>query len=375
MDRLTSMSVFVKVVAHHNFAVAARELGLSRAGVSKHVFALEEALGARLLNRTTRRLSLTEVGAIVYERYARILEEIEEVERSAGALQTNPTGVLRITAPVSFGIPHLAPALVDYMARYPDVSIDLGLNDRTVDLIDEGFDIAVRIGHLADSTLIARRIAPIRFALCAAPAYLERHGVPQQPSDLARHNCLEFSYRQTGGEWHFTGPDGTKQSVRVSGRLKVNNPQVLHSAALNGDGIEFDPTFIVGEDIAAGRLVLLLPEYTPLETDLSVVYPPGRNSQPRFGVLSIFWPRVSLANPSGTIGARSAGRINSYCARVNSRRHGVTELYRAIAFRSCRMMGRADPRRATTLNPARAKAAAVPVKIFDVLFGALVSIG
>ena len=156
------------------------------------------------------------------------------------------------------------------------MSIDLALNDRTVDLIEEGFDIAVRIGHLADSTLIARRIAPIRFALCAAPAYLERHGVPQQPSDLARHNCLEFSYRQTGGEWHFTGPDGTAQSVRVSGRLKVNNPQVLHLAALNGDGIEFDPTFIVGEDIAAGRLVPLLPEYTPVETDLSVVYPPGR---------------------------------------------------------------------------------------------------
>jgi len=278
MDRLTSMSVFVKVVAHQSFAVAAREMGLSRAGVSKHVLALEQSLGARLLNRNTRRLSLTEVGAIVYQRFTRILEEIDEVERDAGALQTTPRGVLRVTAPVSFGIPHLAPAIVDYMARYPGVSIDMALNDRTVDLIEEGFDIAVRIGHLADSTLIARRITSIRFALCAAPAYLERHGVPRRPADLVRHNCLEFSYRQTGSEWHFTGPDGTKESVRVGGRLKVNNPQVLHTAALNGDGIEFDPTFIVGPDIAAGRLLLLLPDYTPTETDLSVVYPPGRQT-------------------------------------------------------------------------------------------------
>jgi DNA-binding transcriptional LysR family regulator len=198
------------------------------------------------------------------------------VERNAGALQTNPRGVLRITAPVSFGIPHLAPAIVDYMARYPDVSIDMVLNDRTVDLIEEGFDLAIRIGHLIDSTLIARRIAPIRFALCAAPSYLQCHGEPRRPADLARHNCLEFSYRQTGTEWHFIGPDGTKESVRVSGRLKVNNPQVLHTAALNGDGVEFDPTFIVGADIAAGRLVELMPNYRPIETDLSVVYPPGR---------------------------------------------------------------------------------------------------
>ena len=276
MDRLTSMSVFVKVVAHHSFAEAARELGLSRAAVSKHVVALEHSLGASLLNRTTRRLSLTEVGAVVYERYTRILEEIDEVERNAGALQTNPRGVLRITAPVSFGIPHLAPAIVDYMARYPDVSIDMVLNDRTVDLIEEGFDLAVRIGNLVDSSLIARRIAPIRFALCAAASYLKFHGEPRRPADLTRHNCLEFSYRQTGTEWQFTGPDGTKESVRVSGRLKVNNPQILHTAALNGDGVEFDPTFIVGADIASGRLVELMPDYKPIETDLSLVYPPGR---------------------------------------------------------------------------------------------------
>ena len=276
MDRLTSMSVFVKVVAHHSFAVAARDLGLSRAGVSKHVLALEQSLGARLLNRNTRRLSLTEVGTVVYERYTRLLEEIDEVERYAGALHINPRGVLRITAPVPFGISHLAPVIVDYMARYPDVSIDMDLNERTVDLIEEGFDVAVRIGHLADSTLIARRIAPIRFAICAAPAYLDRRGVPQQPADLAGHDCLEFTYRQTGNEWHFFGPGGRLETVRVSFRLKANNPQILHAAALSGAGIEFNPTFVVGADIAAGRLVRLLPGYTPVETDLSVVFPPGR---------------------------------------------------------------------------------------------------
>ena len=276
MDRLTSMSVFVRVVARHSFVGAAHELRLSRAAVSKHVLALEKSLGARLLNRNTRRLSLTEIGAVVHQRYVRILEEIEEVERDAGALQTNPRGTLRITAPVSFGIPYLAPAIVDYMARYPDVSIDMVLNDRTVDLIEEGFDVAVRIGHLADSTLIARRIAPIRFALCAAPAYLRAHGEPRRPADLTQHNCLEFAYRQTGAEWHFVGPDGAAETVRVTGRLKVNNPQVLHAAALNGDGIEFDPTFIVGPAIAAGRLRVLLPDYTPTETELSLLYPPGR---------------------------------------------------------------------------------------------------
>jgi DNA-binding transcriptional LysR family regulator len=260
MDRLASMSVFVKVVAHQSFADAAREMGLSRAGVSKHVAALEQSLGARLLNRNTRRLHLAEVGAVVHERYARILEEIDEVERNAGALQTNPRGVLRITAPVSFGIPHLAPAIAEYAARYPDVAIDIVLNDRTVDLIEEGFDVAVRIGRLVDSTLVARRIATIRFALCAAPAYLQRRGVPRRPADLNGHDCLEYSYRQTGNEWHFTGPDGTRESVRVDCRLKANNPQILHTAALNGAGIEFNPTFVVGADIAAGRLVTLLPE-------------------------------------------------------------------------------------------------------------------
>ena len=276
MDRLTSMSVFVKVVAHHSFAVAARELGLSRAGVSKHVLALEQSLGARLLNRNTRRLSLTEVGAVVHERYARILEEIEEVERSAGALQTMPRGVLRVVSSVSFGITYLAAVTADYLARYPDVSIDMILNDRMVDLIEEGFDVAVRIGHLADSSLIARRLGPIRLVLCTSPEYLARHGAPRRPSDLLSHDCVVYIFRVRHGEWRFTGPDGEEETVQISGRLRANNGNMLRVAVLKGQGIGLAPTFLVGEDLAAGRMVPLLPEYAPVEEDLAVVYPHRR---------------------------------------------------------------------------------------------------
>jgi len=275
MDRLTSMSVFVKVVAHHNFAVAARELGLSRAGVSKHVLALEKSLGARLLNRNTRRLSLTEVGAVVCERYARILEEVEEVERSAGALQIAPKGLLRISAQMSIGLTHLAPLVADYMAGYPGVSIDMVLNDRDVDLIEEGFDAAIRIGHLADSSLVAHHLTAVHFVTCASPKYVARYGAPQRPSDLRQHNCVVYSLRERHGGWRYTGPTG-EESVRISGRLKAINGNFLRIAVIKGEGIGLAPTFVVGEDLAAGRLVPLLPDYPPVATDLSVVYPHRR---------------------------------------------------------------------------------------------------
>jgi DNA-binding transcriptional LysR family regulator len=278
MDRLTSMSVFVKVVAHRSFAVAARELRLSRAGVSKHVLALEQSLGVRLLNRNTRRLNLTEVGTVVHERYARILEEINEVEASAGAgaLQMTPRGVLKVASSVSFGITRLAAAIADYLAQYTEVSIDLVLNDRTVDLIEEGFDVAVRIGHLADSSLIARHLAPIRFALCTSPEYLSHCEAPKHPSDLQHHECVVYSSREGQGEWRFTGPNGTEETVHISGRLRANNGNLLRVAVLKGRGIGLAPTFMVGHDLAAGRLIRLLPDYTPLKEDLAAVYPHRR---------------------------------------------------------------------------------------------------
>ena len=243
--------------------------------MSKHVLALEQSLGARLLNRNTRNVSLTEIGAIVHERYAHILDEIEEVARSAGALQVEPRGVLRISAPISIGVTHLASAVAEYMARFPDISIDMVLNDRTVDLIEEGFDAAIRIGHLPDSSLVARRIAPINFALCASPQYLARHDAPHRPSDLQQHDCVNYSMRETQGEWRFTGPEG-EVSVRISGRLKANNGNFLRVAVVNGRGIGLAPTFLVGEDLAAGRLISLMPEYAPVASDLTIVYPHRR---------------------------------------------------------------------------------------------------
>src|SRR5262245_58298006 len=201
MDRMASMAVFTKVVGAGSFSAAARELKLSQASVTKQIKELENWLGARLLNRTTRRLSLTEIGAGFYERSARILEAIEEARNAAGVLQTAPRGRLRINAPVSFGLLHLAPAVTQFLELYPDVSVEMLVNDRVVDLLEGGFDVGVRIGRLRDSSLIARRLAPIRLAICAAPDYLARHGVPKTPDDLASHNCLEYTYFESRGEW------------------------------------------------------------------------------------------------------------------------------------------------------------------------------
>jgi DNA-binding transcriptional LysR family regulator len=194
MDRIASMAAFTKVVGAGSFSGAAREMQVSQASVTKQIQELESWLGARLLNRTTRRLNLTEIGAAFYERSARILEAVEEARNAAGALQTVPRGRLRINAPVSFGLLHLAPVITEFLELHPDISVEMLVNDRVVDLLEGEFDVGVRIGRLRDSSLIARRIAPIRLAVCAAPAYLATHGVPRTPEDLARHNCLEYTY-------------------------------------------------------------------------------------------------------------------------------------------------------------------------------------
>jgi DNA-binding transcriptional LysR family regulator len=193
MDRMASMAAFTRVVGAGSFSAAAREMQVSQALVTKQIQELESWLGARLLNRTTRRLSLTEVGTAFYERAARILDAVEEAKDAAGALQTVPRGRLRINAPVSFGLPHLAPAVTDFLKRYPDVSVELLVNDRLVDLLEGEFDVGVRIGRLRDSSLIARRIGPIRLAVCAAPDYLARYGEPKTPEDLSKHDCLEYT--------------------------------------------------------------------------------------------------------------------------------------------------------------------------------------
>jgi DNA-binding transcriptional LysR family regulator len=275
MDRVAGMGVFTKVVATGSFSEAARELRVSQASVTKQVKELEGWLGARLLNRTTRRLSLTEVGAGFYERSARILEAVEEARSAAGALQTVPRGRLRINAPVSFGLLHLAPAVTEFLNIYPEVSIEMLVNDRVMDLLEGEFDLGVRIGRLGDSSLIARRIAPVRLVVCAE--YLARHGVPQTPEDLASHNCLEYTYFESRGEWHLQDPTGAEIVVPVSGRYLANNADVLRSTALAGGGIILVPTFLIGDDLRAGRLVRLLSNYPPPAQALHALYPPGRH--------------------------------------------------------------------------------------------------
>src|SRR5690349_14725809 len=271
------MAVFVKVVESSSFAAAARHFRMSPAMVSRHVQALEEQLGARLLNRTTRRVSPTEVGQAYYQRVRQILADVEEADRLASDLQATPRGLLRITSSQSFGIRHLAPAIADYLALCPEVQIDVTLNDRYLELIEEGFDVAIRIGHLEDSSLVARRLAPIRMALCAAPGYIAQHGAPQTPDDLAQHNCLVYTYAASQSEWRFVDGARKEHAVRITGRLLANNGDVLRTAALEGQGIVLGPTFILGEDIRAGTLVRLLPNMAPPEVGLYAVYPPSRH--------------------------------------------------------------------------------------------------
>ncbi|MDH3231391.1 MAG: LysR family transcriptional regulator, partial [Alphaproteobacteria bacterium] len=253
MDNFTGMAVFARVVEANSFTEAARRLGMSKAAVSKQVSKLEERLGARLLNRTTRRLSLTEVGAAFYERCARIVAEAEEAELAVTRLNATPRGTLRIDAPVNFGMQYLAPLLPPFMLQHPDLRVDMSFNDRFVDLVEEGCDLAVRIGQLPDSSLVARKLAETRSVICAAPSYWDRHGRPGDPSDLANHDCFAYSYLATGSEWRLQGPGG-EVAVRVSGSLAANNGDVLRQAAVAGLGVVAMPVFIVCDDLRKGRL-------------------------------------------------------------------------------------------------------------------------
>jgi DNA-binding transcriptional LysR family regulator len=270
------MAVFVKVVETSSFAATARYLGMSPAMVSRHIQLLEERLGARLLNRTTRRVSLTEVGQIYHERCLRILSELEEADRAASELQSVPRGRLRVTAPMTFGIRHLAPIIADYLRLYPEVAIDLSLDDRCVDLLEEGFDLAIRVGALADSSLIARRLTLAEMVLCASPDYLKQHGIPKTPRDLEQHNCLAYAYSRSRNEWRFIGPSGTEETIPVSGRFVANNGDALRIIAREAIGIIVAPQFVVEEEMKAGHLVRLLPEYRTVAFPVHAVYPHSR---------------------------------------------------------------------------------------------------
>ena len=276
MDNLSGMAVFARVVEAKSFTGAARQLGMSKAAVSKQVSRLEERLGARLLNRTTRRLHLTEIGAAFYQRAARIVAEAEEAELAVSHLHEAPRGTLRLDAPLSFGIRHLAPVLPGFMRRYPELRIDISFNDRYVDLIEEGYDLAVRIGHLVDSSLVARKLAVNRRAVCASPDYWAEHGTPSVPADLTKHNCLGYSYLATGNEWRFRGPEGPI-AVRVSGTLNANNGDMLREAAVGGIGVTLSPTFMLCDDLRAGRLTPVLEEFEPEPQGIHAIYPHNRH--------------------------------------------------------------------------------------------------
>jgi DNA-binding transcriptional LysR family regulator len=276
MDRLSAMEVFARVVESGSFAGAAARLGLSRAAASKHVMQLEEHLGVRLLNRTTRRLSLTAEGAAFHERCQRILAELEQAECEASEARGEPRGTLRISAPVSFGTRHLGGAIGEFSRQYPRVSIALTLDDRFVDLVEDGFDAAIRIGRLPDSTLVARRLCAARLVIVAAPAYWARAGRPRALEDLAGHSALNYTLRAAGRDWRF-GEGAGERSVAVSGPISANNGDVLRAAAVAGAGAALLPDFIVGEDVKAGRLEPVLQSLTGPAIGIHVVYPQTRH--------------------------------------------------------------------------------------------------
>jgi DNA-binding transcriptional LysR family regulator len=272
MDRLTSLTAFVRVVDNGGFSAAGRKLNMSTTMVSNHIQALEERLGARLLHRTTRKVSLTEVGRAYYDRATQILSDLEQADDIAGALQSTPRGTLRIYTATHI-VPFVAPVVAEFLAAYPDVKVDLNMGERTIDLIDEGFDVAIRLTPPPDSSLIVRSLATWRHVLCCSPAYLEKHGPLRQLSELADHNCVRHVLYPYGEEWRFVDRKGTPASVRISGNLVSNSGDMLRTAALQGVGILLGPGFLVADDLDSGRLVRLLSEYRPVELSMNAVYP------------------------------------------------------------------------------------------------------
>src|SRR5580704_9569096 len=272
MDRLTSLTAFVRVVDNGGFSAAGRRLNMSTTMVSNHVQALEERLGARLLNRTTRKVNLTEVGRAYYDRATQILADIEQADDIAGALQSTPRGTLRIFTATHI-VPFVAPVVAEFLAAYPGVTVDLNMGERAIDMIDEGFDLAIRLTSPPDSSLIVRSLATWRHVLCCSPAYLEKHGPLRQLSELANYNCVRHVLYPYQDEWRFADRKGTPASVRISGNLVSNSGDMLRTAALQGIGILLGAGFLVADDLDSGRLVRLLPEYRPVELSMNAVYP------------------------------------------------------------------------------------------------------
>ncbi len=287
MDRFQEMQTFTTVVDAGSFVKAADALGMSKAGVSRYVGELEARLGVRLLNRTTRRLSLTDEGQLFYVRSKELLASLDEAEAELTSRSEAASGLLRVNAPVTFGILHLAPLWGVFRNRYPKVSLDVTLSDRVVDLVEEGYDLAIRIASLPSSTLISKRLATTRMVLCASPQYLKAHGKPRHPADLAQHAVIAYSYWSTRDEWHFEGPDGPV-SVKTQPCMHTNSGDTCRAAALAHQGVILQPSFLVGPDLAAGTLVELMPAYRSSEVGIYAVYPTRKHVSPKVRALVDF---------------------------------------------------------------------------------------
>lgn len=273
MDQLKAMHLYCRIVETGQLSIAADQLNLSKGAVSKQLAKLETHLGGRLLNRTTRRITPTEVGIAFYERAKQILESVEEAECVVSGLTSKPRGTLRINAPMSFGARFLGELLAKYQEQYSHVSIEVDLHDRKIDMVDEGYDLVLRVGELEDSTLVARKLAYCHIVLCASPAYLKKYGEPRKPSDLKKHRCLLYSYTDSTKQWIFENSDGIKKQIPVNSSFLANNGNLICDAVANNMGIAWLPTFIAGDAIKSGKIKVILEEWSPKPMDISLLYP------------------------------------------------------------------------------------------------------
>lgn len=288
MDRLRALEVFVEVVKRDGFARAAEALDTSPANVTRYIGDLEAHLQTRLLNRSSRKMSLTSSGEALYERARSILDDVAEAEAIVSSAGLQPYGVLRINAPLSFGVLHLAPLWPRFMQLYPEVQLEVSLIDRVVDIVEEGYDMAVRISRAGAASNVARKLATSHNVLCASPAYLERHGQPRTPADLQQHSCIGYSNGTPADEWQLLDPQGQLQTVKTRCVMHTNNGDTARAAALGGLGIIWQPTFLIGADLRAGRLQRVLPDYQLPTLDVLAVYPSRRHLSAKVRVMVDF---------------------------------------------------------------------------------------